>query len=226
MRVVITGTSSGIGESTAIVFLSRGYEVIGLDVNLSTISHENYTHYVCDISHAEELPDITEVNILINNAGIQTDIDDDRMMEVNFNGVKNCTERYVLQQLPFGYIKSVVNVASADAHTGAEFPLYCASKGAVLAYTKATAKIIASVGATCNSISPGGVVTPLNAPVLDDAGMMSAVMQVTPLQKWASAQEIAEWIYFLSVVNKSMTAQDVVVDNGEMYNHTFYWPNY
>ena len=56
----------------------------------------------------------------------------------------------------------MLNVCSTSAHNGAEFPEYCASKGGLLAYTKHLAMRIAQYGATCNSISPGGVITPMN----------------------------------------------------------------
>ena len=57
--------------------------------------------------------------------------------------------------------------ASVSAHNGAEFPEYCASKGGGLAYTKNVALRVAKYGATCNSISAGGVNTELNAHILE-----------------------------------------------------------
>ena len=48
-------------------------------------------------------------------------------------------------------------------------------------------------------------------------------MALTPLRKWASAEEIAEWAYFLTVINKSMTAQDLLIDNGEAARAEFIW---
>ena len=74
-----------------------------------------------------------------------------------------------------------------------------------------------------NSLSPGGVFTPLNARVIDDKEKWSRIMSLTPLGKWASADEIAEWAYFLTVVNKSMTAQDLIIDNGEAARAEFVW---
>ena len=81
--------------------------------------------------------------------------------------------------------------------------------------------------ATCNSISLGGVITPLNDNVINDKKLWDDIMKVTPLKKWMSAEEVSEWIYFLTVVNKSMSGQDVLIDNGEKdLNCTFIWPNF
>lgn len=93
----------------------------------------------------------------------------------------------------------------------------------MLAYTINTAKRVAIFRATCNSISPGGVITELNNPVMQDNKKWVSIIGQTPLRKWATADEIAQWIYFISVVNRSMTGQDIIIDNGEMINHRFIW---
>lgn len=230
MNVVITGTSGGIGRAVALRFLKEGHTVYGLDVEPATIPEYatqkdivaeketigRYIHFQCDVADATSLPEISEVDILINNAGVQNS---GRDIEVNLKGVIHCTEKYGLQP----EIKAILNQASVSAHNGAEFPEYVASKGGVLAYTKAIAKEVAKYGATCNSVSFGGVLTELNQPVIDNAEAWKEIMDMTPLQKWATPQEAAEWIYFLTVTNKSMTAQDVIIDNGEMMNHRFVW---
>lgn len=216
MRVVITGTTSGIGRACAIKMLEAGHEVHGLDIKGATFEHPNYIHHVCDVADKATLPEITEVDILINNAGVQNT---DRDIQVNLLGTIFCTEKYGLTS----NIKSILNQASVSAHNGAEFSHYVASKGGVLAYTKCIAKQVAKFGATCNSVSFGGVLTALNAPVICNDSAWKDIMDMTPLKKWATAEEAAEWMYFLTVVNKSMTAQDIIVDNGEMHNHTFVW---
>ena len=214
MKVLITGTSNGIGRATALIFLDRGHEVIGIDKEDSSISDPMYTHHKSDITWM--LPSIAGVEILINNAGEQNSISD---IDVNLKALMRCTEFYGIQP----NIKSIVNVASTSAHNGAEFPEYCASKGGVLAYTKNVALRVAKYGATCNSISPGGVTTAMNSHIMETPELWNAVMDETLLPKWASAEEIAEWIYFVAVVNKSMTAQDIIIDNGELAKFNFVW---
>lgn len=217
MKVLVTGSSKGMGRAMALKFLSEGHDVIGLDVLESSITDEKYTHYICDVSDEESLPEVTDVNILINNAGIQSESKKD--IEVNLIGVINCTKKYAFQPS----IKSVLNQASVSAHNGAEFGEYTASKGGVLSYTIWTAKQIAKYGATCNSLSFGGVTTELNKPVMENKEAWDEIMSMTPLGKWASEEEASDWAYFLTVTNKSATAQDFIIDNGEFFNHKFVW---
>lgn len=214
VRILITGTSTGIGRATALLFLNRNHTVIGLDKDESTIDHPWYKHYKTNIDLF--LPDIDDVDVLINNAGVQNTGHD---IQTNLISLIKCTEKYGVQP----NIKSIVNLASVSAHNGAEFPEYCASKGGVLAYTVNTAKRVAQWRATCNSLSFGGVLTDLNKPVIDDADKWNEIMNMTPLKKWATPEECAEWIYFFSVVNKSCTGQDLIIDNGETINHKFVW---
>ena len=219
MNVLITGSSRGIGRATALKFLEEGHKVFGIDIvpPMSPLSNKNnYTHHICDISKGK-LPDVENIDILINNAGVQ---DDETAIDVNLKGLIAVTEKYGLQK----NIKSILMNASVSAHNGSEFPRYAASKGGVLAYTKYVAREVAKYGATCNSLSLGGVTTALNNPIINDEKLYKAVLDETLLKKWASAEECAEWSYFLTVINKSMTAQDVLVDNGEVMNQKFIWP--
>ena len=215
MKVIVTGTGRGIGRAIAMKFLSSGHDVTGIDVNPSTIDDERYTHIISDISDGE-LPEIGDAEILINNAGVQ---DTGRDIDVNLKGTIRVTEKYAFNN----GIKSVLFIASASASTGAEFPEYVASKGGVVSYMKNVALRLSGRGVTVNSLSPGGVLTPLNARVIDDGEKWSKIMALTPLRKWASAEEIAEWAYFLTVINKSMTAQDLLIDNGEAARAEFIW---
>ena len=212
MKVLVTGTSKGIGKSIATKFLEEGHEVIGFDILDSTINNKNYTHYIQDICN--ELPDIEDIDILVNNAGIQ----EGDVIKVNLEGTINVTEKYINPN-----IKSIVFITSTSATTGSEFPNYVASKGGVLAYMKNVALRISEYKATANSISPGGVKTDLNSHILNDEKLYKAVLDETLLNKWAEPEEIADFVYFVSVINKSMTGEDIIIDNGEKLKSNFIW---
>ena len=215
MNILITGTTQGIGRAIAMRFLAAGPTVFGIDRQEASIIQENNSHYVCDVRDYANLPALSEVNILINNAGTQNEND----IDTNLKALIHITERYGVQEK----IKSILHIGSASAHTGAEFPEYCASKGGVLAYTKNVAMRVAKFGATCNSLDPGGVLTPLNECVMNDPELWAQIMDETPLKKWATPEEIAEWAYFLTVTNTFCTGQSILVDGGESINYHFVW---
>ena len=215
MKVLVTGASPGIGKAIAELYLKRGHEVIGMDRQPSTINSGGYQHFVCDVRDKENLPELSGIDILVNNAGTQNEAD----IDINLKALIYVTERYGVTE----NIKSILNIGSASGHTGAEFPEYCASKGGVIAYTKNTALRVAKYGATCNSLDPGGVITPLNECVINDKTLWEEIMKETPLKRWATAEEIAEWAYFLTVENKFCTGQSIVVDGGESINFNFVW---
>lgn len=229
LTLIVTGCSSGIGKAFCEYAQSEfktlsNYEdlrIVGIDKIECDLNLDEF--YQCDVSKKSKLPNIysskNEDIVLVNNAGIQEGTVD-AVLGTNLVGVINCTEKYVFESNL--NIISVVNLASVSAHNGAEFPAYTASKGGVLAYTINTAKRMAPNG-ICNSLSFGGVDTPLNQPVVKDIYKWNSILNETPMRKWMTAQEAAEWIWWVGIRNKSMTGQDIIVDNGEFFNHTFIW---
>ena len=217
MKVIITGTSQGIGKSTALKFLKEGFEVFGIDIKSSSISHKNYKHYEADVSKKETLPQISECDIVVCNAGSNEEEDS---FKVNCEGVFNTVEKYVLNNID---IKSVLFVGSQSGINGNEFPRYSASKGAIIPYMKWLSRRIACRKATCNILSPGPVVTEFNQHILEDEKLYKDVAEENLLKSWSTSEEIAEWIYFLTVVNKSATGVDFLVDCGGNNNFNFIW---
>jgi 3-oxoacyl-[acyl-carrier protein] reductase len=187
-----------------------------MDILPPAIDHPNYIHYQKDVSKKRTLPPIEGIEIIFNNAGTQNKND----LDNNLIGAMNVVEKYAFQPA----IKSVLFNASASARSGFEFPLYVASKAGVVGYMKNVATRLAQYGATCNSLSLGGVITESNAPVMNDKRSWEQIMRVTPLKKWMTLNEVCDWVYFLLMINKSMTGQDILVDNGEYNsNNTFVW---
>lgn len=216
MDILITGTSDGIGRATAEYFLERGHSVVGFDRKPPALAHPNYRHEILDICDADAYPEDVQPEILVNNAGVQ---DSGRDIEINLMGTIRITEKYAIAN---PRIRAVVMVGSASAHTGSEFPEYAASKGGLLTYAKNAALRLAP-RAVCNSIDPGGVLTDLNRPVMEDPELWDQIMALTPLRRWATPEEIAEWIYFVGVRNRFMTGQNLLIDGGEAGDAHFVW---
>ena len=203
MRVLITGTSSGIGKAIAEKFLKEGFDVTGFDRKEASISQDSYTHFCLDI--------------VINNAGVQNEDD----IDINLKGTIAITEAYGIHDT----IRAILMIGSASGHTGAEFPEYTASKGGVLAYTKNVALRIAPYGGTCNSLDFGGVLTELNLPVTEDQKLWDHIMELTPLKRWMTVEEAADWAYFMTVTNRFCTGQNILIDGLEAGNAHFVWPD-
>ena len=218
-RVLITGTSQGIGKAIALKFLKEGWLVRGIDRQPSSIyGYDQYYHYICDVRDKENFPKFDfNFDIIINNAGTQNEDD----ININLRGVLNITENYLSDD-----IKAVLMIGSASAHTGDEFPEYVASKSGLLGYTKNVARRIAHLQATCNSLDFGGVITELNKPILEDKECWQKIMDVTPMKRWMEPEEAAEWAYFVTVINKGMTGECLWINNGEGLINNFVFPGY
>ena len=197
MKVLITGTSSGIGKGIADKFLREGHHVTGIDCNKSAIQHTAYRHICMDIRDKMHYPELGPFDIVINNAGVQNNND----IDVNLKGTIDITEKYGIHP----GIRAVLMIGSASGHNGSEFPEYVASKGGVLSYTKNIALRIAKYGATCNSLDFGGVLTELNKPVMEDKVLWNEIMEQTPLKRWMTVEEAADWAYFMTVTNRFCT---------------------
>jgi 3-oxoacyl-[acyl-carrier protein] reductase len=221
MRIVVTGAARGIGRAATLKYLSLGHEVHGIDISPSDIDSPQYTHHIADIRKSEALPDIDGAAVLFNNAGIQQGAAD---IATNLVGAINVTEKYIQDN---DALRSILFNASASSISGQEFPHYVASKAGLVGYMRNVAIRVAPRRVTCNAISLGGVLTDSNDVVMKDSALWQAVMSVTPMKKWTTLDEVCEWVVFLTLTNRSMSGQNLLIDNGEMQlNPTFVWPEY
>ena len=215
MTVLVSGSASGIGLATAGRFLREGAEVWGFDITACPIEHPNYRHVLHDVRDGV-FPELPDPEIIVSSAGT---IEETDAIDVNLKGNIRFAEHFLESPV----LRSVLFIASASARNGAEFPLYVASKAGLVGYMKNLALRLAKRGVTCNSISPGGVITPMNRHILENPELYAAVKAETLLGKWAEPGEIAELAWYLTALNRSITGEDILIDNGEMLKSNFIW---
>jgi 3-oxoacyl-[acyl-carrier protein] reductase len=216
MKVLITGTSQGIGEAIARLFLSKGHKVIGFDRLPETKEQKkssNFEYFNLDIGNKKDLPSLRRVRIIINNAG---SLVESEALTGKLMGAYYVTEKYAFHK----GIKSVLNISSNSAHFGIEFPMYVMANGALISYTKNLARRLAQYGATVNSISPGYVNTTLEKH-LKDKKLDQEIYKHYLLGHIQEPKEIANLAYYMTVQNKSITGQDILMDCGESLSSKF-----
>jgi 2-keto-3-deoxy-L-fuconate dehydrogenase len=239
LRVLVTGGASGIGLATARLFARLGSEVCVLDrldseEAVSALPPE--TAYVqADVTDgsavvaavAEAVETLNGLDVLINNVGIGAEggveANDDaewmRVLDVNVIGVVRVT-RAALPALRGSNSAAIVNTCSIAATAGLpNRALYSASKGAVLALTRAMAADLVGAGIRVNAVNPGTADTPWIDRLLgasrDPAAERSALMARQPHGRLVSADEIAHAIaYLASPHSGSTTGIALAVDGG------------
>jgi NAD(P)-dependent dehydrogenase (short-subunit alcohol dehydrogenase family) len=242
-RAVITGAVANIGGATARRFAAEGARVLLVDRNPEvedTAASIRGTGgvasaVVADVSSEDDVRGLAEtaaerlggVDVLVNNAAIQRvgpieefSVEDwDATQATN---VRSCflTVRALLPQLRGSRSAAIVNTSSqVGLHGAPGATAYSASKGAVIAFTKALALELAPAGIRVNAICPGWVDTPFNAPAIGMLGGTDAhaelVRATIPLGRQASPDEIAAGTVFLASDESSyMTGQVLPVDGG------------
>lgn len=241
---VITGAATGIGRVTAQLFAREGAQVVIADTNegeaqrtVGSINDEGGSaRFVrTDVSRAEDMQALMDtaaeqmggIDVIVNNAGAQrsgavTDFEEsewDLLMRVN---PKSCflSAKYSVPHLRERGGGSIVNVASlAGLKGGPGMTAYSASKGAIIAFSKALASELAPDRIRVNAMCPGWIDTPFNQPAIEFMGgraeQEEVVRQIVPLQRQGTPEEIAPGILFLaSEASSYMTGQALTVDGG------------
>ncbi len=223
---LITGSGSGIGRESALLFAREGAKVLVVDLKeelgKKTVEEIKKTNgearfFRADVSNANEVQamiqhaedTLGELNVLFNNAGIFPDKDGsvldteedvwDLVMQVNLKGVfLGC--KYGIPALQRAGGGSIINTASFVALMGAATSqiAYTASKGGVLAMTREIAVEFARQNIRANALCPGPVETPLLQELLSDPEKRQRRLVHIPPGRFAQATDIAQAALFLA----------------------------
>lgn len=240
---LITGGSSGIGKSSALLFAKEGSKVVVADINESegkaTVdeiksSGGQATFVKADVSKAADCEHMIAVaekqydglHILFNNAGIMDSNDDsaeatsedtwDLTMNINAKGVfMGC--KYGIPAIKRSGGGSIINTASFVSLLGAATPqiAYTASKGAVLSLTRELAVIHAREGIRVNALCPGPLRTELLMKFLNTEAKKQRRLVHIPMGRFGEADEMAKAALFLASDDASyVTGTEFLVDGG------------
>lgn len=242
--VLVTGGSSGIGYATAKAFLEQGAKVAITGRNVARLRRAEaelgrlgtVLAVRGDVSKAvdakrmvgETTKKLGPVDVLVNNAGVYlnkpveafSEKEYDAVMDINMKGAFLCTKFAIA-----GMIKrkrgAIVNVSSDSGLVGtAGSSVYCASKGAMVLFTKAVALDHAKDNIRVNVICPGEVNTPMLEKDAAESGRgfeeyYNRLVAPIPMKRAATADEIARGILFLASDDASfMTGTALSVDGG------------
>ena len=228
MTTVITGGSRGIGAAAVERFAARGDRVFFLyekehQAARAVAEKTGATPICCDVADAEAVRQafrrIGDVDILINNAGIchyglmsmMPEKDWDRIFAVNVKGIYHC----VNAAMPSFLQKQkgcVINVTSMWGRVGASCEAaYSATKGAVIALTKALAKELGPSGIRVNAVAPGVILTDMCAEV--DPEILNDMAREAPVGRNGTPMDVAQAMEYLANAD-FVTGHILNVDGG------------
>lgn len=244
---IVTGSSSGIGQSIAIRFACEGAAIVvdyrghpeGAEETKSTILAAGGKAIVvkADVSKLADTQNLIDqaweqlgrCDILVNNAGIEigaafwdvTEKDYDAVLDVNLKGAFFLTQAFVRRLRDAKAPGRVINISSV--HEDMVFPnfsTYCASKGGMRMLMRDLAVELGSLGITVNNIAPGAINTPINKSLLEDKPKLNALLANIPLGRLGKPEDVASLAAFLASDEASyITGSTYVVDGGLMRNY-------
>lgn len=237
---LVTGVSNGIGRAVAETFSNAGWKVFGIDNVEQKEPVRGLTFLQADLAQTEDLDhslrrvisQVDKLDALVNNAAYQrcgpvTDMqvhDWDRMMAVNLRAAYLAV-RILRPVLRRG--SSIVNISSVHAcASSSDISAYAASKGGVLAFTRALAIELGKEGIRVNAVLPGAVDTQMLRSGLNRGHLaegsadekLKSLGARTPLGRIGRPEEIAQAVLFLADNQKAsfITGTGLIVDGGAL----------
>jgi len=244
---VITGSSSGIGQSIALRFAQEGAAVVVDYVGHPEAADQTKAQIeaaggkaITVQADVSKLPDTQNLidqayaqlgacDILVNNAGVEkhaafqdvTEADYDFVLDINLKGAFFLTQAFVRPLLAAKKPGRVLNISSV--HEDMVFPnftSYCCSKGAIRMMMRNLAVELGPYGITINNIAPGAVDTPINTSLLADKPKLDALLANIPLGRLGTPEEVAGLATYLASDEAAYsTGSTYVIDGGLMRNY-------
>lgn len=229
--VLITGATRGIGRAILEKFSNENYNIICVYKSSHEIAHElskhpNITCFSCDISNETEVFELaeklsnTKIDVLVNNASIShyklftetTNTDYNSVFDTNVKGSFFITQAFSKQMIA-NQKGSIINISSMWGEIGASMEvLYSASKGAIIAFTKALAKELGLSNIRANCITPGVIKTDMLSSF--DSETLDTLKNETPLNRLGKPEDIANLVYFLAEDSSSFITGQIIGVNG------------
>ena len=225
--IVITGGSRGIGAAAVELFASRGHRVYFLyeknhDAARAVAERTGATPICCDVADGAAVraafAQIPDVDVLICNAGqmhfglmsMMEEADWDRLFSVNVKGIYHCVNAAMPAFLR-RHAGSVITVSSMWGQVGASCEAaYSATKGAVIALTKALAKELGPSGIRVNCVAPGVILTDMCAGVAPQ--VLAEMAEEAPVGRNGTAMDVAKAMEYLA--NAEFITGHVLIVNG------------
>lgn len=238
MNILVTGVSKGLGLKVAALLLDEGYTVFGISrsksdevVNLLEKYPNTFNWLPFDISRIESIRDEifknwigfdTRLHGLVNNAAyayddLSTNMDMkelEKMYKINTFAPFVLSKFAIRHMLLHQIAGSLVHISSISVHTGYKgLSMYASSKGALEAYSKNIAREWGEKGIRSNCLVAGFMETEMSSTLSVD--QKKKIFRRTSLKKGVDIQSVASTVsYLLSDASKSITGQNIFVDNG------------
>lgn len=219
MNILITGGSGGIGSAAAELFVKKGHHVAytyltskpsapGLAVRCDVRDYAQVENFVrlAREEYGEADAAICCAGVAFEGLFTHTPYEQfRRVMDTNFEGTYNLCKA-VTPELLSKKSGSITTVASIWGMVGGSCEsIYSASKGAVIAFTKAIAKELAPSGIRVNCLAPGAIDTAMTRAI--PPADMQAFINETPMERMGTVEEMADWLYFITCVDTFSTGQ-------------------
>lgn len=236
---IVTGAASGIGRAIAVRFAKEGTMVVLADIDEAeaenTVSQlgSNGFFIKTDIRNEKEVQNLVEetikkfgkLDVIVNDVGIYSPLEADipslltkdfqNVMDTNFGSIFLLT-KYGIPHL-LRTKGSIINIASSlGLIPEAESSIYCASKAAIIMFTRTTALNYAKDGVRINCICPGPIDTPLLRKAFPDRKELDGYLAENPMRRAGIPSEVANVALFLASQEASyVTGSIYTVDGGE-----------